>query len=167
MAQYHKPLRPHSGGKAENNFQYDAWAQLFYDEGVRLVVECDSHMAKTTWPVKPSSGPDNDEGFVVEQTNGTVYTGEGCWGAPLRPNNDDKSWTRNSGMFNQFKLIFVDQSKIELRTIDVNNAASVGEVTNTDPFTLPVNLDVFSPPTGAVVTIINPFDTSSCPAAGS
>ena len=57
MAQYHKPIRPHTAWKAENNNQYNAWAQLFYDEGVRLVVECDSHMAKTTWPVKPSFRP--------------------------------------------------------------------------------------------------------------
>mgnify|MGYP003113474451 CR=1 FL=1 len=168
MAQYHKPMRPHTSNKAENNNQYNAWAQLFYDEGVRLVVDCDSHMAKTTWPVKPSSEPGNDEGFVVEQTNGTVYTGEGCWGAPLRTNNDDKSWTRNSGSFNQFKLIFVEPSKIELRTIDVNNEASVIELAtaNADPFTLPSNLDIFSPSTGAVVTISNTVD-STCPAAES
>lgn len=166
MAQYHKPMRPHAAWKAENNTQYDAWAQLFYDESVRLVVDCDSHMAKTTWPVKPSAEPGNDEGFVVEQTNGTVYTGEGCWGAPLRSNDDDKSWTRNSGSFNQFKLIFVDPTKIELRTIDVNNAASVGSVSNTDPFTLPTLLNVFTPSTGAVVTISNTND-SSCPAVGS
>ncbi|MDB9721026.1 metallophosphoesterase family protein, partial [Winogradskyella sp.] len=166
MAQYHKPMRPHTAWKTENNNQYNAWAQLFYDQGVRLVVDCDSHMAKTTWPVKPSSGDSNDEGFVIEQTNGTVYTGEGCWGAPLRPSDDDKSWTRNSGSFNQFKLIFVDANKIELRTIRVNNADLVGEVSNTDPFTLPVNLDVFSPPTGDVVTISNMVDTN-CPAAGS
>lgn len=164
MAQYHKPIKPHAAWKPENNNQYNAWAQLFYDEGVRLVVECDSHMTKTTWPVMPSSGPENDEGFVTEQTNGTVYTGEGCWGAPLRPNDDDKSWTRNSGSFNQFKLIFVDPLKIEMRTINVNNASSVGSVTNVDPFTLPSLLDVFSPSTGAVVTIDGTPDIS-CPEA--
>ena len=164
MAQYHKPIRPHSAWKTENNNQYNAWAQLFYDEGVRFVVECDSHMTKTTWPVMPSSGPDNDEGFVTEQTNGTVYTGEGCWGAPLRPNDDDKSWTRNSGSFNQFKLVFVEPSKIEMRTINVSNANSVSEVSNTDPFTLPSLLEVFNPPTGAVVTISNTVD-STCPEA--
>ncbi|WP_339753575.1 fibronectin type III domain-containing protein [uncultured Winogradskyella sp.] len=158
MAQYHKPIRPHTAWKAENNNQYDAWAQLFYDEGVRLVVDCDSHVARTTWPLKPSSELGNDEGFVVEQTNGTVYTGEGCWGAPLRPNDDDKSWTRNSGSFNQFKLLFVEPSKIELRTIKVDNAMDVGEVSNTDPFTLPSMLDVFSPPTGDVVIISNSND---------
>lgn len=162
MAQYHKPIRPHSAWKAENNNQYNAWAQLFYDEGVRLVVECDSHMTKTTWPIMPSSGPENDEGFITEQINGTVYTGEGCWGAPLRPNDDDKSWTRNSGSFNQFKLIFVDPLKIEMRTINVNNASSVGSVTNTDPFTLPSLLDVFNPPTGDVITISNTPDVT-CP----
>ena len=165
MAQYHKPMRPHTANKAENNFLYNAWANLFYDKGVRLVVDCDSHMAKTTWPVKPSTNASNDEGFVIEQTNGTVYTGEGCWGAPLRNADDDKTWTRNSGKFNQFKLIFVDPLKIELRTIKVDNESTVGSVSNTDPFTLPTNLDVFTPSTGAVVTISNLPDTN-CPSRG-
>ncbi|WP_418639516.1 fibronectin type III domain-containing protein [Winogradskyella sp.] len=165
MAQYHKPMRPHAAWKSENNNQYDAWAQLFYDEGVRLVIDCDSHVAKTTWPVKPSANSGNDEGFVIEQINGTVYTGEGCWGAPLRPADDVKTWTRSSGSFNQFKLVFVDALKIELRTIDVSNASSVGSVSNTDPFTLPANLNVFSPSTGAVVTISNAPDVN-CPPRG-
>jgi hypothetical protein len=165
MAQYHKPMRPHTSGKSEGNNEYGAWAQLFFDEGVRLVVDCDSHMAKTTWPIKPSSSTGNDEGFVVDQLNGTVYTGEGCWGAPLRPNNDDKSWTRSSGSFNQFKLIFVYPNEIKLRTIIVNNADQVGEVANNDPFTLPANLDVFTPPTGAVVIISNSVD-NNCDVVG-
>ncbi|MFT4804518.1 MAG: hypothetical protein ACJAZK_001456 [Psychroserpens sp.] len=165
MAQYHKPMRPHTASKSEGNAQYGAWAQLFYDEQVKLVVDCDSHMSKTTWPVRPSSGVGNDEGFEIDQQNGTVYTGEGCWGAPLRSNNDDKSWTRNSGTFNQFKLIFVDAQTIKLRTILVNNADDVAEVDNDDPFTLPENLDVFSPETGAVVTISNEID-NDCPIVG-
>lgn len=166
MAQYHKPMRPHTGVKDENNNQYIAWANLFYENNVRLVVDCDSHMTKTTWPVKPSFEQGNDEGFVIDQENGTVYTGEGGWGAPLKPNNDLKSWTRNSGSFNQFKLIFIEPSKIQLRTINVNNASIVGEVTNTDPFTLPTGLNVFSPSTGSVVTIDNNASVV-CPPQGS
>ncbi|WP_417198165.1 T9SS type A sorting domain-containing protein [Bizionia sp.] len=167
MAQYHKPMRPHTSGKSEGNAQYGAWAQLFYDQQVRLVVDCDSHMSKTTWPIKPSSDPGNDEGFVIEEQGGTVYTGEGCWGAPLRNNDDDKSWTRNSGSFNQFKLVFVDTEKIELRTIDVNNADEVAEGSNTDPFTLPDALNIFSPETGSVVTISNANLTDNpCPVIG-
>ncbi|PQB07707.1 hypothetical protein BST83_11470 [Polaribacter filamentus] len=164
-AQYHKPMRPHTSGKSEGNSGYDAWAQLFYDKGVRLVVDCDSHVAKTTYPVMPSSGSGSEDGFIVENNKGTIYTGEGCWGAPLRPYDDSKSWTRNGGAFNQVKLIFVDENKIELRTILVNsNASSVDEVSNNDPFSLPVNLQVFSPSTGEVVLINK--NTTVCPDAG-
>lgn len=154
MAQYHKPMSPHTASKAEGTSMYNAWAQLFYDKAVRLVIDCDSHMVKTTWPIQPFSGENNDEGFIQNDLNGTVYAGEGCWGAPLRVNNDDKNWTRNSGSFNQFKLIFVSDSEIEMRSINVDNAFSVGEVSNTDPFTLPANLDVWNPSEGAVVTIL-------------
>ncbi|MDO5968273.1 metallophosphoesterase [Flavivirga aquimarina] len=156
MAQYHKPMRPHTSGKSEGNTEYNAWAQLFYDKGVRLVVDCDSHTVKTTWPVEPSSAAGNDEGFIRNDLDGTVYAGEGCWGAPLRVNNDDKSWTRNSGSFNQFKLIFIDSNEIELRTIVVTpNASEVDEVSDSNPFTLPDNLDIWNPSEGDVVKIIH------------
>lgn len=167
MAQYHKPMRPHTEFKSEGRpFQYESWAQLFYDNDVRLVIDCDSHMTKTTWPLRPSLEAGNDEGFEIDVENGTVYAGEGAWGAPLRPNDDDKSWTRNSGSFNQFKLIFIDTQEIHLRTIQVDNADSVGEVANNDPFTLPANLDVFSPPTGDLVIITNDDPNNPCNIAG-
>lgn len=154
-AQYHKPMRPHVSSKSEGNNQYNNWASLFYNNDVKLVVECDAHTVKTTWPVRPSTGSGSDEGFVRDDQNGTTYVGEGCWGAPLRSNNDAKAWTRNSGRFNQFKWIFVDQSKIEVRTIRVDNASAVGEVSNANPFQIPANLDVWNPSNGSVVIINN------------
>ena len=153
VAQYHKPMRPHVSSKREGNSQYSNWARLFYDNGVKLVVECDAHTVKTTWPVRPSTSSGNDEGFKRDDQNGTVYVGEGCWGAPLRSNNDGKSWTRNSGRFNQFKWIFVDENKIETRTIRVDNASQVGSVSNNNPFAIPSNLDIWNPSNGSVVTI--------------
>lgn len=154
LAQYHKPMRPHTSKKSEGNSEYSAWAQLFYEKEVKLVVECDSHVASTTWPIKPSSASGNDEGFLRDDQNGTVYTGQGCWGAPLRDYDDAKSWTRSGGSFNHFTLIFVDKNKLELRTILVtNNTSSVGEVSNINPFKLPANLEIFTPQTGELVII--------------
>ena len=153
LAQYHKPMRPHVSSKSEGNNQYNYWSGLFYDKNVQLVIECDAHTVKTTWPLRPSTAGGSDEGFIRDDANGTVYAGEGCWGAPTRSNNDNKAWTRNSGSFNQFKWIFVDQSKIEMRTIKVDNASSVGEVSNSNPFQIPSNLDVWNPSNGSVVTI--------------
>lgn len=152
-AQYHKPMRPHNAAKSEGTSIYNAWAETFYNNEVRMVVDCDSHTVKSTWPVKPSTEPGSDEGFIRDDNNGTVYLGEGCWGAPLRANDDNKNWTRNSGSFNQFKLIFIDQNKIEARTIKIDNADNVGSVSNTNPFILPSNLDVWNPSNGAVVEI--------------
>ncbi len=159
MAQYHKPMRPHVWYKAEGNTQYSNWAGLFYDYQMNLVVECDAHTVKTTWPLRPSTSFGSDEGFVRDEENGTVYVGEGCWGAPLRTNSDNKSWTRNSASFNQFKWIFVDENTIETRTIRVDNANQVGEVSNTNVFQIPSNLDIWSPSNGSVITISKNADT--------
>ena len=152
-AQYHRPMRPHVANKPERNIQYASWAKLFYDEDVRLVVECDAHTVKTTWPLKPSTGTNSSEGFIREDKKGTVYVGEGCWGAPLRPNNDIKPWTRNSGKFNQVKWIFVSKKKIECRTIIVANAKEVTPVTNKKTFKIPSNLKIWTPSNGPVVII--------------
>lgn len=154
MAQYHKPMRPHVSGKSEGSGQYSNWAGLFHQHKVKLVIECDAHTVKTTWPVRPYTGSGSDEGFIRDDATGTVYAGEGCWGAPLRTNDDNKTWTRNSGRFNQFKWIFVDQNKIELRTIRVDNADQVGTVNDSNIFASPSNLDIWNPSNGAVVTIL-------------
>lgn len=153
IAQYHKPMRPHVMRKREGNGQYMEWAQLFYDENVQLVVECDAHTVKTTWPIKPSTKEESEEGFVRDNRKGTVYVGEGCWGAPLRPSDDPKSWTRDHGMFNQFKWIFVDRRNIEVRTIKTDNAEEVASVPNDNPFIVPENLDIWNPDNGQVVEI--------------
>jgi acid phosphatase type 7 len=153
MAQYHKPMRPHVKRKKEGDNQYKYWAPLFFDYGMDLVFESDAHTVKTTWPVRPSTRYDSEEGFVRDDRLGTVYVGEGCWGAPLRKNDDNKVWTRDSGSFNQFKWVFVDDQDIELRTIKVDNAAEVGSVDENDRFSLPDNLEVWNPAGGEVVII--------------
>ena len=154
IVQYHRAMRPHNNFKADGASMYDAWAPLFHREKIRLVVECDVHLTKTTFPIVPSTGPGSDEGFIRNDTTGTIYTGEGSWGAPLRPADDPKSWTRSSGSINQFKLLFIDEERIEQRIIRVDNADQVGEVSNDDPFTLPDGIDVWQATGGDVVEIL-------------
>lgn len=153
IAQYHHSMVPHTREKADNWEMYKNWASVFYENRVNLVVESDAHVVKTTYPIRPSKGLGSDQGFIRDDSNGTVYVGEGCWGAPLRKSNDDKKWTRNSGSFNQFKLIFVDQEQIEVRTIMVDEAKSTSSVNAKNRFLLPNNLKVWTPSNGAVLVI--------------
>ncbi len=153
FAQYHFAIRPHTAKKAERNNQLRDWATLFEQYKVQLAVESDAHCVKWTYPIRPSRAPGSDEGFIRDDENGTVYIGEGCWGAPLRRNNDDKKWTRNSGSFNQFKWIFVDQDHIEIRTIKTDNADEVIAVDPADIFSPPSGLDIWNPSKGNVLII--------------
>jgi hypothetical protein len=155
MAQYHHAIRPHMSKKSERNAQMKHWGTLFYKYGVDLVCESDAHVVKTTYPIRPSKARESDEGFIRDDKGGTVYVGEGCWGAPLRRNNDDKKWTRASGSFNQFKWIFIDLEGIEVRTIKVDNAEEVASVDVSDIFSEPKGLDVWDPRTGRVLRIGN------------
>jgi len=153
MAQYHHPIRPHTSRKKEKQKQYDNWARLFYDYQVQLVVECDAHVVKTTYPIRPTYQGNHEEGFIRDDEKGTIYVGEGCWGAPIRPANDSKSWTRASGSFNQIKLIWISDSNIEIRTVKTDNAKSVGSNSRNNIFSLPSNIDIWKPKTGSVIII--------------
>ena len=152
-AQYHHTMRPHTRRKPEKNDQIIHWANLFLNYGVNLVVESDAHVVKTTYPIRPSQEADADEGFIRDDLNGTVYVGEGCWGAPLRANDDPKSWTRASGSFNQFKWIWVDQEKMEVRTVMTDGADAVAALPAARRFQTPANIRLWNPPTGEVLLI--------------
>lgn len=154
-AGYHKPMRPHNSGKSEGTFEYVAWAQPFYDHGMDVVFEADSHTVKRTWPIKPDAGGGSDESFIRDDANGTVYTGEGCWGAPLRSADDLKTWTRDAGMFYSFDWLHVYPSYMELYTIMVDNEAAVGNLQEGDVFSLPSGIDLWKPANGTRVIINN------------
>jgi acid phosphatase type 7 len=152
IVQYHKPIRPHVARKRDQESQYRIWAPLFYHYQVQLAIQCDSHCAVRTWPIRPTRVPGNDEGYVRDDM-GTVYVGEGCWGAPLRDPDDPKSWTRDVGKFNQFKWIHVYPDKMELRSIKVDDVDESGSVSEDDLMALPENLPVWDPSNGAVVIL--------------
>lgn len=153
MAQYHRPIRPHSSRYSGHAYLYTNWAPLFYDYGVRVVNEAAAHVVKRTWPIRPYTGIGSDEGFIQDNDCGTVYLGEGGWGAPLRSANYTYDWTRDSDSFYQFEWIFVDQSRIETKTVKFDNVANVGQVNDNDIFTPPANLDIWNPSNGPVITI--------------
>lgn len=152
LAQYHKPMRPHTSGKSEGQDEYTHWSDLFFNHRLDLAVECDSHMVKRTWPLVPATSGD-DEGFVRDDDEGTTYIGEGCWGAPTRTPNDSKSWTRAAGSFNQVNWIQVHPDRIEVRTLPTDSIAGADSVSDADPFSVPNNLEVWTPTSGAVVTV--------------
>ena len=158
FAQYHTSMRPHSKAKPEKNNLILDWATLFHKYRVQLAIESDAHVVKWTYPIRPSRGPNSAEGFERDNVNGTVYIGEGCWGAPLRTNDDNKPWTRDSDMFNQFKWIFVDRASIEVRTLRIDEVNSVQEISHFNPFEMPPGIDraLWKPKNGSVLVIKNP-----------
>lgn len=145
MVQYHNSMRPHTARKLDRDDLVKFWAPVFYQHKVDLVIESDAHVAKQTYPIRPGGGLDADEGFVRDDAKGTVYIGEGGWGAPLRDNNDDKSWTQASGRFNQIKWIWVSASQMEVRTIKTDGSRNAAAVSASDRFRVPRGLDLWQP----------------------
>jgi hypothetical protein len=162
MAQYHRPIRPHAQRKREGQAQYTHWAGLFYQAQMSLVVECDSHLVKRTWPLRPAL--EGEEGFLRDDRAGTVYIGEGGWGAPLREPDDAKTWTRATARFNQVTWVHVWPDRLEVRTLMTDAIDEMASVDAAAPLKVPHKLPLWSPKTGAVVTIGPPFDRpAECP----
>lgn len=164
MVQYHHAIRPHTSKKPEKDELLLNWSTLFHKYQVALAMESDAHVVKLTYPIRPSRDPGSEEGFIRDDERGTVYIGEGCWGAPLREANDNKSWTRASGSFNQFNWIFIDREKIEIRTIRTDGALQVAEVSHNNIFEPPIGLVIWNPPSGDVLTIRKRHPKESEPA---
>lgn len=160
VVNYHRPLRPHTSSKSEGLLRYSEWAPLFDQHDVDLAIESDTHMVKYTLPVNASLAPGNDEGFVAadfaQSEHGTVFIGEGSWGAPKRPIDDRKSWTLVNNSFWQFKHISVTPSTLDVRTVRFEGSSypngvtsDVAEITqaqqDADPTILPAGLDLWRP----------------------
>ncbi|MBT3294702.1 MAG: metallophosphoesterase family protein [Verrucomicrobia bacterium] len=158
LATYHRPMRPHTAGKSEGLSRIAAWAQLFYDQGVDLVVESDTHMVKRSYPVRPSEEAGSYESFIRDDARGMIFIGEGSWGAPTRPTNDDKPWTMASDSFHQFKWIHVHPEEILIRTATFEGVEKVETLTETNRFDLPADLVWWEPETGPILRL--PFDVT-------
>lgn len=159
-AQYHHPIRPHSHAKGDRDWQRDEWCRRFDTYGVQVAAEGDAHLHKMTYPILVSedwSNPTYAEGFIRDDYRGVTYIGEGGWGATLRLNDDNKSWTIGSGSFNQFKWMFVDKNKIEIRTVMIDNPDILIAKTETESkFTEPDGLELWENPNmGKVLTLTN------------
>lgn len=118
MAQYHYPIRPHQRSKREANTQYDAWTPLFYEYQVQLAQESDAHVAKITWPLRPEKETPGHDGFIRDDQKGTIYIGEGGWGAPLRKPDKMRKWTRQAGSFHHFNLVVASKQALKVYIID-------------------------------------------------
>jgi hypothetical protein len=155
LAQYHSCMKPHTTDKTNRDDVYSAWAQLFHQYRVQLIIESDAHDIKTTWPIKPSTGANSDDGFELDTISGSVYIGEGCWGAPLRTADWNKTWTRDSDSFNGFNWLKIGKDTIEIRTVQTDNSSTVASVSDNDKFTLPAGINIWNPSNGDVVYILN------------
>jgi len=165
MAGYHKPFFPHTAGKSEQRYQYRQWAYLFYQYGLNLSLDGDSHMNKITYPLRPDSTGNGYMGFVRDDENGTMFAGEGSWGARPRANDDDKPWTLFSGSYNQVKWIHVFPESAEsdahmkiftVLTADYDDSENlirynqdIEPLTEANMFEVPQNIVLDMPESGA------------------
>ncbi|MBU2863681.1 choice-of-anchor J domain-containing protein [Reinekea forsetii] len=168
LANYHRPMRPHTSGKTEGEGRIAAWAPTFTETNFKILVESDTHMSKYTYPVVYSQAEGSYQDFKRDDVNGTMIIGEGSWGAPTRPTDDDKPWTIDSGSFWQFKLVHASPDAMKIHTVRFGSEhetlrgvktdiSTVGTLTQADqdanPFAVPANLPLWQPLAGSSITM--------------
>ncbi len=165
FAQYHYPIAPHQSGKSFKTPQYVSWAPLFYDHNMQLIIECDSHVAKNTWPLRPTDESGSDRGFIRDDENGNIYTGEGSWGL-IRNANVGYDWTRDKGSFTQVKWLKVTEDTVTVFTIKSADSNFDDMVSDDDRFRMPEGLVIWDTENGdhLLLTNSNPrFDATTTP----
>jgi hypothetical protein len=159
--QFHVPIAPHGEYSVLNNL-IGCWTNLFQQYGIRLAMEGHTHVMKITNPVVPGSGAGSDNGLIQDDENGTVYLGEGSWGAPMRElytsaNGKAYNWTYAQGRFPGFNIVTVKKTQMEIKTIEFNDPNSVSAVPENAPSgTLPSGLDYWDMTSGGDYTYIIP-----------
>lgn len=118
VAQYHKPMYPRTTSKPSQYSYMVQWADDFTNYDMNLVVESDSHLVKYTYPVTKGSN-----GYVRNDNGGTVYIGEGSWGAPTRPADRNNSWIADQDSFGQIKVIQTAGNELLIRTVPFSGNA--------------------------------------------
>ncbi|MCE0556827.1 PKD domain-containing protein [Motilimonas sp. E26] len=140
ISQYHKPMFPRTTAKGYVNSKMFEWASDFYNKKMNLAVESDSHLVKYSWPVKPAS---ND---MEQVTAGTVFIGEGSWGAPTRPADRYSPWIADQSSFAQFKIVQMKGEEMWIRTarFSGNPQALSQQARENDPLALPTGLSIWN-----------------------
>ena len=117
-------------------------------------------MHKITYPLRPDTlSGESMMGFVRDDLNGTMFMGEGSWGAHPRQNDDDKPWTMESGTFNQVKWMHVypedEDSEAHIKIYTIITASydedeklmlyndGVEPLTEDNRFSVPEGLELF------------------------
>jgi serine protease len=112
MGAYHVPALPRTSAKSAVTAEMFAWGTHFYNLKMNFVFESDSHLLKVTAPVKPS-GTSN----YVEVAGGTVYLGEGAWGAPLRAADRPAAWLMDLYMGYNFNVLQFVGDQVHVRSV--------------------------------------------------
>ena len=140
MGAYHVPALPRTSAKSAVNAPIFAWGNAFYDLKMNVIFESDSHLLKVTVPVKPSpSGSD-----YVEVPGGTVYLGEGAWGAPLRAADRPAAWLLDLYKSYNFNILQLVGEQVHVRSVMIDGEAASSalsrEARESNPNALPVGL---------------------------
>jgi len=155
VAQYHVPIFAMANNYGLEANEMQCWAPLFELYDVRLGLESHSHATKWTYPCVPNA---TFTDFVIDSLKGTVYLGEGQWGAPHRPLDfvgaSQKPYVKEQILFDSFFFLKVTRDTIKIKNVQFANLGDI--IPNTDDdlgSDLPIGTTIWSPASGDCLMI--------------
>ncbi|MCH2023683.1 MAG: T9SS type A sorting domain-containing protein [Saprospiraceae bacterium] len=163
IVQYHQPMVPHAEYSARTDL-IDCWSPHFLTYGVRLACESHTHVLKTTYPLKyDAAATSSYNGLVRDDSLGSVFIGDGAWGAPPRPTyapitDVTQDVERTSGYFH----VNVNKSRIQIKSVVPYPDSMVNVPTLTDDeqgTLLPDGVPLWRPANGSECIIIPNYNS--------
>ena len=113
---YHVPLYP-----SHRDFMWrfseqgrQHWAPIFDQYGLTVAFENHDHTFKRSHFIK--------DGKVVDEGEGTLYIGDGCWGRGVRPIDYELPWyLKTAGSIQHFWVVDCDADSMMYRAVDIDN----------------------------------------------
>jgi len=85
----------------------------------------------------------NNGNIIRNDSLGTVYIGEGAWGAPLRKMRPANSYVKNQQSVHGFHILQISRDSIQITAVSFGNLESVSQnPSDRSTLQLPENLEI-------------------------
>ncbi len=141
LVQYHIPMNPQGTRYGKREDLIRCWAPLFQKRGVDVASESHAHIMKTTFPMILDTL--NNGNMIRNDSLGTIYIGEGAWGAPLRKMRPSKPYIRNQQSVHGFHVLQISRESIQITPVSFGNLQNVTQnPSDRRTLQMPKNLEI-------------------------
>ena len=163
IAQYHHHLRQHTSLPIANEQLKRLWGNIFQIYKVNLALESELALTTFTQAIKTSTSNEHEDGFILDEQNGTHFLSTGNWTNQNQLTATSKKWTQNAKNHSNFSWIILDLHQLEIRTIYTNDTMAFAPLNEQNRLTIPTQLPLANYQDKTVLSITNKIAANFTP----